>query len=347
MGENTQPEIVAPAGSPLAAAVLATGNLDAALHFYRDLLGFDAGPVILWRDPILAVLTGAPPDAAARTCLLTSSTDPVGRILLLEFVDHDGQPLVGERIHAHADSRAIGLANLNFYTGDIAAVTAEFRALGFEFWTDPTTHNMTSNVGEPIEVLFDGLEGVAINFVELASDDPATRIGQMRAYVERHGRNRRGFTPVVTTSHGVRSMTDARAFYERVLGMRPLIEVELNAAASNAFLRLPADARTHVIFMQGNHMFGKIALSQPLNYLEQCVELASRAHAPNVGYLAQIFEVADVGAAYWASRELGAAGLTAPTVLEVPGFGRRRGFAVQAPGSGARQWLISRLSVAD
>lgn len=335
-------EIVALAGSPLAAAVLSTADLDGALQFYCDRLGFDAGPVRIWRDPVLAVLTGGPPDTAARACLLSSGGDIVGRILLLQFVDATGHDVPGERIQRASNSRAVGLANLNFYVADMRAAIVEFRELGYEFWTDPTLHNMSDAVGKPIEVLFDGPDGVVINFVELASNDPSTRIGQMRAYVERHGRNRCGFTPVVTTSHVVRSMSAARNFYERALGMRPLIDVELHAPESNAFLRLPPAARTHVTFMQGNHMFGKLALSQPLNYLQECDELAPRAHAPNQGYLAQIFEVADVSAAYWACRELAAEGLTAPTQLHIPGFGLRRGFVVRAPGSGAQQWLIAR-----
>ena len=342
MPDEAVHEIVAPHGSPLAAAVLATADLEQALNFYCERIGFDAGPVLDWRDPVLEVLAGAPAGTSARTCLLSCSADPVGRILLLQFTDPAGRPLPGARIQEQANSRAVGLANLNFYAADLAATTAEFRAHGFQFWTDPTVHDMSGAVGKPREVLFSGPDGVAINFVELVSADPATRIGQMRAYVLRHGRNRCGFTPVVTTSHVVRSLSAARMFYERVLGMRPLIDVELASQASNAFLRLPPDARTHVTFMQGNHMFGKLALSEPLNYLEQCIDLTPRARAPNHGYLAQVFEVDDIGAAYWACREIAAPGLTAPTAIDIPGFGGRRGFLVHTPGSGARQWLLSR-----
>ncbi len=239
MPDESGHDIVAPHGSPLAAAVLATADLEQSLSFYCDRIGFDPGPILEWRDPVLEVLAGAPAGAHANTCLLSSSVDPVGRILLLQLIDANGRPLPGARIQEHADSRAVGLANLNFYAADLATTTAAFRAHGFQFWTDPTVHDMSSAVGKPIEVLFSGPDGVVINFVELASADRATRIGQMRAYVEQHGRNRRGFTPVVTTSHVVRSMSAARTFYQRALGMRPLIDVELAAAESNAFLRLP------------------------------------------------------------------------------------------------------------
>jgi catechol 2,3-dioxygenase-like lactoylglutathione lyase family enzyme len=335
-------DIVAPLGSPLAAAVLSCEVLERTRDFYCERIGFDAGPVVVWSDPSLAVLTAAPVPAAARACMLTASGCPVGRILLLEFVDAAGSPIAGERVHPESHPRAFGLSNLNFYAADIRVSSRDFRAAGFDFWTEPTQHALTATVGAPIEALFDGPDGVAINLVELASADPATRIGQMRAFVERHGRTRAGFTPVVTTSHVVRSMPKARAFCERVLKMGVLIDEELARPESNAFLRLPADARTHITFMQGNHMFGKLALSEPLNYVERCIDLTPRAHAPNHGYLAQVFEVPDIGAAYWACRDVGVPWLTTPTTLDIPGFGRRRGLAVRNPGSGALQWLVSR-----
>lgn len=335
-------QIVATQGSPLAAAVLSCERLAATQQFYCERLGFDAGPIVQWQDPSLAVLAASAVPITARACLLSAANCPVGKILLLEFQDASGQTLLAERIHPYSNSQAVGLSNLNFYTEDIRAATAAFRALGYEFWTEPTQHTMTPGVGTPIEVLFDGPDGVAINFVELATADPQTRIGQMRAYVAAHGRTRCGFTPVVTSSHVVRDLERARAFYERVLHMGVLIDEELAHPATNAFLRLPTEARTRVTFMQGNHMFGKLALSYPLNYLEQCIDLSHRAHAPNRGYLAQVFEVADIGAAYWACRDVGASGLTTPTELEIPGFGRRRGLVVRNPGSGALQWLLSR-----
>jgi catechol 2,3-dioxygenase-like lactoylglutathione lyase family enzyme len=335
-------DIVAPTGSPLAAAVLSCEHLAATRNFYCERIGFDAGPIEVWTDAGLSALVGASQPVTAQACLLTAGERTVGRLLLLEFADGAGRPLAGERIHPEAHSRAIGLNNLNFYADNARAAAATFQRLGHEVWSEPTAHSLSPGVGRPIEVLFTGPDGVAINLVELASTDANTRIGQMRAYVERHGRTRAGFTPVVTSSHVVRSMPKARRFYERVLRMGVLIDEELSAPAANAFLRLPADARTHLTFMQGNHMFGKLALSEPLNYLSQCLDLAPRARAPNRGYLAQIFEIDDVGAAYWACREVGGESLTTPTEWQLPGFGRRRAFAVRVPGSGALQWIIAR-----
>jgi catechol 2,3-dioxygenase-like lactoylglutathione lyase family enzyme len=336
------PEIVAPQGSPLTAAVLGCERLEATRDFYCAVLGFDAGPEIAWHDPVVQILTAGSAATGARACLLTASGVPVGRILLLQFVTADGAPTSGERIHRASDSRVFGLSNLNFYVADIAAAARALSAAGYPMWTAPTPHALTTKVGTPIEVLFDGPDGVTINLVELADPDPSTRIGQMRAFVERHGRTRTGFTPVVTTSHVVRSMPKARRFYEQVLKMGALIDEELAAPVSNAFLRLPQDARTHITFMQGNHMFGKLALAEPLTYAEQCIDLTARARAPNHGYVAQVFEVEDVATAYWACRDLQAPGLTSVALLAIPGFGLRRGFAVRNPGSNALQWILSR-----
>lgn len=335
-------EIVAPEGSPLAAAAVSCERLEASLAFYRDEIGLDAGPVIDWRGAAFESLWSLPPGASARCCLLGVPGGTVGRVLLLEFAGPPGSPLRRERIQRRPDSQVFGLANLNFYVRDAAQVVRDVGARGYTAWTLPTQHSLDDRVGNPIEVIFDGPDGVAINLVELASRDPATRIGQMRAYVESHGYTRTGYTPVVTTSHVVRSIAAARRFYEGVLRMGVLIDDELSAPHVNAFLRLPADGRTHITFMQGNHMFGKIALSEPLNYADRCEDLGPRAKAPNIGYLAQVFEVADVAAAEAACLAAGIAPLAPRGELDLPGLGRREQLLVRNPGSGALQWLVSR-----
>ena len=147
----------------------------------------------------------------------------------------------------------------------------------------------------------------------------------------------------MTTSHVVHSIARARAFYEQVLKMGALIDEVMSAERVNVFLRLPPGARTHITFMQGNHMFGKIALGEPLNYTESCVDLRPRAHAPNIGYLAQAFELGTPGAfdqAVRACRDLEVEFVAEPGTGELPGLGRRRHVMVRNPGSGALQWLL-------
>ena len=330
-------DIIAPDGSPLSIAVVSCESLEASLAFYCDRIGFDAGDLTTWRGPDFEALWVLPGGADARACLLSVNDSVVGRILLVEFHAAHRQ-----RIQQTPNSQVFGLANLNFYVRDAAVTVQTLAREGYTFWTAATQHSLTAGVGNPVEVIFDGPDGVAINLVQLASSDPATRVGQMRAYVERIGYTRTGFTPVVTTSHVCRSMAKARSFYEQVLRMGALIDEELSAERVNDFLRLPRDGRTHITFMQGNHMFGKLALSEPLNYAESCVDLQPRAHAPNIGYLAQAFEVNDLGGARDACARLGAEVVVARRSATLPGLGLRESFMVRNPGSGALQWLIGR-----
>jgi hypothetical protein len=162
----------------------------------------------------------------------------------------------------------------------------------------------------------------------------------MRAYVEQHGYTRSGFTPVVTSSHVCRDLRIARRFCETVLRMGALIDEEMSAPHVNTFLRLPAGSRTHIAFMQGNNMFGKLALSGPLNYAERCDDLTVRAHAPNIGYLAQAFVVPDVEVAFAAALTVAAPVVLSPTRADIPGLGVRSYCMLRNPGSGALQWLI-------
>ena len=330
-------EIVAPEGSPLGIAVVSCRSLEASLAFYCGEIGFDAGSVVDCSGADFEALWQVPAGTQARACLIRANAAPVGQILLLEYPGASRQ-----QVQLQPNSLVFGLANLNFYVRDIQAVLTALRPKGYHFWSEPTQHSLTPGVGNPIEVIFDGPDGVAINLVELTSRDPTTRIGQMRVYMEAQGHTRTGFSAVVTSSHVCRDLNRARAFYEDVLRMAPLIDEELAAPHVNAFLRLPENARTHITFMQGNHMFGKLALSMPLNYAERCVDLTQRAHAPNIGYLAQAFEVSDFAAAVAAADRLGVEFLLTPRRLLIPGLGERLLCEVRNPGSGALQLIYSR-----
>jgi catechol 2,3-dioxygenase-like lactoylglutathione lyase family enzyme len=325
--------IIAPGGSPLAFMVVSCGHLEESLEFYVGRIGLEAGAVVDWDRDDLERLCAPAPAPRARACLVGMPGLEVGRILLIEFAAASRV-----RIALESSLRQFGLANLNFYCADLRAAAASLAAAGYPFWSEPTQHGLTAAVGAPLEVLFDGPDGVAINLVELVTRDKATRIGQMRAYVESLGYTRTGYTPVVTTSHVARSIARAREFYERVLGMGALIDEEMALERSNSFQRLPRDARTHITFMQGNHMFGKIALAEPLNY--ECLDLVPRAMAPNLGLLAQGFEVRDLEAARSATQALGPEWVGGELRLELPGFGARSGFVARNPGSGAAQWIL-------
>ncbi len=326
-------EIIAPDGSPLSVAVVGVAEMNASVHFYRDLIGLTAHDHVTWSGSGFDTLWHLPEGSSAGAVFCELPGCPAGRVLLLDF---DSE--IKETIRDNGTSRAYGLFNLNFYTDDIRADTKMFQSKGYEFWSEPTHYEMSGSQGAPTEVIFNGPDGIAINLVELTGDDPNTRVGQMRAYVQEHGRTPTGFTPVVTTSHVARDLDKAVEFYETVLKSGVLIDEVLGNPAQNNFLSLPEDAKTHVKFMQGKHMFGKIALSRLVNY--ECDDLIPKAHAPNTGYLAQMFEVADLDYAEKASADMDAESYAPRSSYDIPGLGAVDAFTVRNPGSGALQVIF-------
>jgi len=61
---------------------------------------------------------------------------------------------------------------------------------------------------------------------------------------------------------------------------------------------------------------------------------------PNIGYLAQSFQVADIAATAIACAQVGAKILTPPVEIDLPGHGRCKAMIVRNPGSGALQELF-------
>ena len=330
-------EIIAPNGSPLRAAVIGCRDIDKSMAFYEERIGLSvladeelSGPEFrrFWK------LNGA---TSARAVLLGQGEEAVGQVLLLDFHLPEGSvPPV--KVRDRSIVRAYGVFNLNFYTADIHSIFKGLKKDGFVLWSDPVQHFFGADVGDPIEGIFEGPDRVPINLVELATRDPATRVGQMRAYVEERGYTPAGFTPIVTTSHGVDSCERAMAWYGQVLNMGPLIDEVLGTPESNRLLNLPQDAKTRVVFMQGAHMFGKVVLSQPLNY--ECASLIDRAKPPNIGYLAQAFAVKNLEDTRLKCADLKVEVVSGPQEVTWPGAGAVPAMLVRAPGSGALQVLL-------
>lgn len=326
-------DIVAPEGSPLSVAVIGVENMETSLAFYRDIIGLSASAPQTWSGEAFEKLWKLPTGSAATAVFCNLPGCEVGRVLLLQF-----NASVRKTIRSADASRAFGLVNLNFYTDDIVADSKTLAAKGYKFWSEPTHYNLSGKAGAPTEVVFDGPDSVAINLVQLTSTDLNTRVGQMRAYVQQHGRTPTGYTPVVTTSHCVRNATKAVAFYTDVLKSGVLIDEIMSSPVQNHFLRLPEKAKTLVKFLQGNHMFGKIALSQPLNY--PCVDLVPTAVAPNIGYIAQVFVVKNINATKAACEAMRCEVYTPLMHVEIPGLGPCQSYTVRNPGSGALQQIV-------
>ena len=319
-------------GTALGVSVCGVENLERSLEYYRDLIGLDVVDRGTWKGNDFERHWRLPAGSSARTALLGFGESPVGRGLLLEFDASDRS-----RVREHKERAFYGLFNLNFYCYDIPGAVAELEERGFTVWSDPLTYDVSVQAGQPTEVLYDGPDGVIINLVQPAGGG-GTAVGEMKAYLDTHGVTSRGFTEVATSSHRVKDREAAFAFHRSVLGQEVFIDATLGSETSNQLWALPDEARTRATFMRGAHPFGKVVLSQPLNYRPP--DFVPRAVAPNIGYLAMVFPVTDVGVALDAA-DLGHAGaINAPTEMMIPGVGKRTVAVIRAPGSGTRYELM-------
>ncbi|MGI9343384.1 MAG: VOC family protein [Gammaproteobacteria bacterium] len=318
---------------PVSVVVIGVENLDASLEFYAGTVGLDVAESRTWQGPEFERYWQLPAGASAKCAFLEHGADPVGRIQLMEF-DAPNRKLV----RAPDIRRATGLFNLNLYTSDMARDYAQLKTQGFNFWSEPARNNFGPAVGETLEAAFDGPDGVVINMIELISGDPNTVIGHIIKFIDEYGRTSTGFTSVVTTAHSVFDMDKALEFYYGPLHMTLFIESVLEGAETNRALCLPEDCRTRSVIVQGDHEYGKIALAVPMNY--EVPNLVPAAVPPNIGYLAQSFQVADIDEAASACAAVGAEEFSAPTEIDLPGRGPCTAMVVRNPGSGALQELF-------
>ncbi|GIK35376.1 MAG: hypothetical protein BroJett010_19350 [Gammaproteobacteria bacterium] len=324
------------AGAPVSVVVIGVENLDTSLKFYAGTLGLTVIENRNWQGPEFERYWRVPPGTTSRCAFLGHGADPVGRVQLMEFSG------TGRRQARPADiRRAVGLFNINIYASDIRRDHERLAAQGFRFWSEPARNNFGPAIGETLEAAFDGPDGVVINLIQLLTDDPKTVIGHITRFIARYGRTPTGFTSVVTTAHTVADMEKALAFYYGPLQMTLFVESILQGAVTNRALSLPEDARTRSVIVQGSHEYGKIALAAALNY--EIPSLVPAAVPPNIGYLAQSFEVADLAATAHACAAIGAEAFADPVEIDLPGRGRCKAMVVRNPGSGALQELFQRL----
>lgn len=324
-------------GSPLAVAVLGVSTIETALAFYRDVIGLDATEVKIWSGPAFEAHFALPAGSTAKAVMFGFTAaqgkgPKVGRVLALEF-DAPNRltiPSAGDRTYR-------GLWNLNFYVDDIRATTKSLQAKGFRFWSEPVGYEVSAKAGSPVEVLFDGPDGLAINLVELTGDETTT-VGKLKKEVDALGKTKMGFTQVATTSHSIIHRDKALAFYTRVLGMEVRIDDILGKPETNHFLGRPPDAKTRATFMAGYHQFGKVALSHPENY--SAPNKVPLAVPPNIGYLAQSFCVPSILRARDACYAVGAEVFSPMMDIEIPGLGLTAAMIVRNPGSGALMHLF-------
>jgi catechol 2,3-dioxygenase-like lactoylglutathione lyase family enzyme len=321
------------ASTPVSAVVIGAKSLDDSLKFYSGTLGLEVTESRTWQGPDFERYWHLPAGSKARVAFLGQGADPVGRIQLMEFDAPNCKLVRPPEIR-----RATGLFNINIYAVDMTKDYANLKGQGFNFWSQPAHNNFGPYVGETLEAAFDGPDGVVINLIQLLSEDPKTVIGRIITYLHVYGRTPTGFTSVVTTAHGVLDMEKSLAFYYGPLKMTLFIESVLKGPETNRALCLPPHCETRSVLVQGAHEYGKIALATPMNY--EVPNLVPDAVAPNIGYLAQSFQVANLAETARACAAVGAEVYTAPMTIDLPGRGKRKAMIVRNPGSGALQELF-------
>jgi catechol 2,3-dioxygenase-like lactoylglutathione lyase family enzyme len=326
---------LAATGQPVHAATLGVAELARSSALYRDQMGLEVLEQRRLAGRGFEVHWGLPAGASATVAVLGEPRFAVGRLVLVEF-DAPGRQVVRE-----VEGQSVfGLVNLNFYSDDIFAHTRRLEAAGCRAWSEPQVHDMGA-MGQPVEVMLDGPDGVVINLIELRGE-PGARVLRTRAWIDDHGGfNRCGSTPMSTTAHHVKAYQPARGFYEQVLGMSVRNDLVLGGEAMERFTRFPPGARARDTYLQGNHVYGKIALMHPLNF--ECLDLVPRAVAPHIGYLAQTFLVDDLQAALAAAGALGAETASPALEIDLPVHGRVAAAMLRNPGSGALQELLQQL----
>jgi len=314
---------------------ISVADLRKSLGFYADILGLEVTDSGTWDGADFESYWQLPAGSSAQYAFLGYGPDPVGRVLLLEFSADERK-----QIREAGIKRATGLFNLNIYTSDVKRDYQQLSEQGYEFWSEPNHINFGPAVGEALEFAFEGPDGVVINLVELLSQDEESMIGHLWHFVNDYGRTPTGFTPVATTAHTVDDMQKALDFYYGPLAMKQFSDGIIENPAANRMANLPEDARTHSVLVQGEHEYGKVALAAPLNY--EIASLVPDAVAPNIGYLAQSFEVADLNSTAGDLAAIGVDIYASARDIVLPGRGDCRAALVRNPGSGALQEIFSR-----
>lgn len=321
--------------SSLSAAVMSVTKLEEALLFYRDLLGLTASAQFTMRGDAFARHWGVPPDMTARAVLLSNGDSAVGRMLLIEF-DAPNR----ERICPPNGRTYRGFWNLNFYVNDLKALVPELKRRGIKLWREAIQYNTIGMCGSWLESVAEGPDGIAIAIFELLPDSGST-VEKVR--VKSTSRTQMGFSEIGCTSHCVKDFGKAKGFYEKVLGMRILVEDLVTSPELNKLNGRPENGHNRWGFMAGDSMFGKVMVSNPVNY--DVPERVPFAAPPNVGYIAQSFEVDDLDAALQACRDVGAEIFSPPLIFNYPGLGPRRAMIARNPGSGALMELVQKVAM--
>jgi hypothetical protein len=125
----------------------------------------------------------------------------------------------------------------------------------------------------------------------------------------------------------------ALPFYRDILGLDIIIDEVVDKDETNTLLNLKPGSKTHLVFLKGDHFFGKVVITEPLNY--GIPDLVSMAVPPNIGYLAMSFPVEALESVEARCKKGDLLLLSSSIEIDLPALGKRRAMIVKTPGSGA------------
>jgi len=324
------------AACPLSAVLISVSDITRSISFYRDVIGLNVVEETVLRESDFAFHWKLPMDTSAKVVCLQGADIPVGRVLLLQF-----DPASPEFIRRELHRSFFGLFNINFYVDDMQKAVTTLKKLGYAFWGEPVVQKMSAEVGNPLEVVFEGPDRIPVNLVELPNDGGQTRTGRNRLLMDQAGKTDTGFTPVATSSVYSAAKDDTVAFYTHVLGYTMAIDEIMERPESNALLGWPQEGRTQIAFLDPGHLYGKIGIAQPLNF--DIADFTEEARPPRLGYFAQSFAVNDLNSTLQRCDDINAPVLSPPSTMKLPGYGNSNTAVVHLPSTGSLIELVERL----
>jgi nitrite reductase/ring-hydroxylating ferredoxin subunit/catechol 2,3-dioxygenase-like lactoylglutathione lyase family enzyme len=341
-----------PGVGPVRAVTVSTADLAASRGLYEGLLGLR--PVAEWTfggsGTDVAALWDLPPGSRGRAVWLEAPGASAGAVRLVEF-----QPV--SRLTATEGARPYdhGLVkNLDFFTDDVDAAYARFRAAGHHFLAPPVTYPVGwGGSVHATEAHMKTPDGVKIALARLAGA-PRKAFGEAAPSAP--------FTEVAAATQIVADYERAVAFYRDAFDCVPAADTVIGDPGLVAALHLPPGTRLRLCFIGPSRAVGgKVGLvAYEGDGVRDARSLAEQCRPPHRGAVALSFEADDADHFHARALAHGASEVAVPRDLAMPPWGQVRASSVRSPdgilheivqarpnGAADRRPLVRREEVAD
>ena len=235
-------------------ALLGVGNIDKALHLFRDVIELQVERD--WTAPgDLVAAWMLDPDTQVRLVELSCKGYPVGRLRLAYCTPAPRQLVrLDHGPHAVDSPQDVGPKAIDFYVADPIETTFDaLKDAGYEPRSQPVKHRIGDTISE--EVLFTGPDGLPILLM----------VGHRHASTSMRLKTPDGpFSEVATISIVAGDVAETRRFYGEMLGMHAILDAETPdeyRELVNDLTGTPKGTRIHFLMYTGdNEPSGKILL---------------------------------------------------------------------------------------